>query len=209
MAPAFVIGGSAGARVSLVAAIHHPEVVDRLAVLWMTGGALSLALLAYLYCHNSMAAAARDGMEGVAALPEWQEQIQRNPRNRDILLKQNADEFVEKMKAWGASLIATDEKTIPGITPEQFAQLKMPVMVFRSGKSDIHHPRGTSEAVHAAIPGAKLVEPPWGDREWLERTKAAATHGEGLFVRWPLLAPQLLEFAEPRRPDLIGRINKP
>ena len=160
MAPAFVIGGSAGARVSLVAAIHHPDVVDRLAVLWMTGGALSLALLAYLYCHNSMAAAARDGMEGVAALPEWQEQIQRNPRNREILLSQNADAFVEKMKSWGAALLATDEKTIPGITPEQFAKLKMPVMVFRSGQSDIHHPRATSEAVHAAIPGvhAALVK---------------------------------------------------
>jgi hypothetical protein len=46
------------------------------------------------------------------------------------------------------------------------------------------------------LPNAQLVEPPWGDTEWHER-QAARTSGEapGLFVRWPLLAPQLLEWA--------------
>ena len=42
-----------------------------------------------------------------------------------------------------------------------------------------------------ALPQARLVEPPWGDREWLERQDA---HDAGIFVRWPLLAPQLLEW---------------
>jgi hypothetical protein len=41
------------------------------------------------------------------------------------------------------------------------------------------------------LPQARLVEPPWGDREWIERQ---GTHDEGLFVRWPKLAPQLLEW---------------
>ena len=40
-------------------------------------------------------------------------------------------------------------------------------------------------------PLARLVEPPWGDREWIERGEARE---EGLFARWPLLAPQLLEW---------------
>jgi pimeloyl-ACP methyl ester carboxylesterase len=194
MAPAMVIGGSAGARVSLLAAVHHPDVVERLAVLWITGGLLSLAMLANLYCHESMFVAARDGMDAVAELPEWKEQVERNPRNREILRRQDRDAFVEKMMTWGASLIATGDQPVPGLEVSQLAELEMPVMVFHSGKSDVHHPRATSEAVHAAVPGSKLVEPPWGDREWLERTKAATT-GEGLFARWPLLAPQLLEFA--------------
>ena len=38
------------------------------------------------------------------------------------------------------------------------------------------------------------AEPPWGDREWLDRLQAQAA-GEGLFARWPLLAPQILAFA--------------
>lgn len=195
MAPAMVIGGSAGARVSLLAATHHPDVVDRLAVLWITGGLLSLAMLANLYCHDPMFMAAREGMEAVAQLPTYAEPLRRHPPNREILLRQDRQAFVRKMLDWGAALIATGDAPVPGLEPALLAQLKMPVMVFRSGASDVHHPRATSEAVAGAIPGAKLVEPPWGDREWLDRTKAQE-QGEGLFARWPLLAPQLLEFAQ-------------
>ena len=195
MAPAVVIGGSAGARVSLLTAVYHPDVVERLAMLWITGGALSLAMLANLYCHDPMFAAAIGGMEAVAALPGWKELVEHSPRNREILLAQDPEAFIEKMKAWGGALIATDGQAVPGLSASQLEGLKMPVMVFRGGKSDVHHPRATSEAVHRAIPGSSLVEPPWGDREWLDRC-VAQTQGEGLFARWPLLAPQLLDFAK-------------
>jgi len=194
MAPAMLIGGSAGARVSLLAAVHHPDVVERLAILWITGGMLSLAMLAYVYCHDPMFAAAQGGMEAVAQLPGWQEVLTRNPRNRQILLGQDPEAFIEKMKAWGASMVANADQPVPGLSASQLAGLHMPVMIFRGGKSDVHHPRETSEAVHHAIPGSQLVEPPWGDREWLDRTLAQAK-GEGLFARWPLLAPQLVAFA--------------
>jgi pimeloyl-ACP methyl ester carboxylesterase len=194
MSPALVIGGSAGSRVSLLTAIHHPEVVERLALLWISGGLLSLAALANLYCHDPMFMAALDGMQAVAELPEWKALVERNPRNREILLSQDRDAFVAKMMAWGAAFVAGGDQPVPGISAEQLGDLRVPVMVFRSGQSDIHHPRATSEAVARGIPGALLVEPPWGDREWLDRMKAQA-QGEGLFVRWPLLAPQLLDFA--------------
>jgi hypothetical protein len=71
------------------------------------------------------------------------------------------------------------------------AALDIPALVFRSGKSDVWHTRATSEHLAEVLPQARLVEPPWGDREWLERGE----HREdGIFVRWPLLAPQLLEW---------------
>jgi pimeloyl-ACP methyl ester carboxylesterase len=195
MSPAYIIGGSAGARVSLLTAIRHPDVAERLAVLWITGGLLGLAMLAYHYCHNSMYAAAVGGMEAVTQLPEWKESLERNPRNRDIMLRQDAQAFVQKMMDWGAAYIPAPGVSVPGVTPDALKKLKLPVMVFRSGQSDVHHPRITSETVAAGIPGAKLVEPPWGDREWLDRGVAQA-RGEGIFARWPLLAPQLLEFAK-------------
>jgi pimeloyl-ACP methyl ester carboxylesterase len=170
-------------------------VVERLFVLWATGGLLGLAMLAYHYCHNTMFAAALGGMDAVIALPEWKEQLERNPRNRDILKRMDAQAVVDKMMAWGAAYIPAPGVAVPGCPPEALAKLKMPVMVLRSGKSDVHHPRVTSEAVHAAIPGSKIAEPPWGDREWLDRS-AAVARGEGIFQRWPLLAPQILEFAK-------------
>jgi pimeloyl-ACP methyl ester carboxylesterase len=196
LAPALVVGGSAGSRVSLLTAIRHPDVVERLFVLWISGGAVGLAALAFHYCHESLAAASLGGMEAVAALPAWQEQLTRNPRNREILLAQDVAAFVETMKQWAKGYFPMDDSPVPGLVPSELAKLRMPVMVLRSGESDYHHPRETSETVHRMIPGSRIAEPPWGDREWIERLQASA-RGEGLFVRWPLLAPQILQFAGP------------
>lgn len=42
--------------------------------------------------------------------------------------------------------------------------------------------------------GVRLLEPPWGDREWTERGEKRDARGESLFARWPLLVPQLADF---------------
>jgi pimeloyl-ACP methyl ester carboxylesterase len=197
LSPALVIGGSAGSRVSLLTAIRHPDVVERLFLLWISGGAVGLSALAYYYCHDSCAAAVTSGMAAVAELPGWKEQISRNPAARDSLLRQDPANFVRVMKKWAEAYFPRENSPVPGSLPAQLATLKMPVMVLRSGLSDIHHPRETSEALHAMIPGSSIAEPPWGDREWIDRGLAAA-RGEGLFARWPLLAPQILQFAGAR-----------
>ena len=98
------------------------------------------------------------------------------------------------MKTWAEAFVPAADSPVPGSTAAQLRALKMPTMILRSGESDFHHPRVTSEGVHALIPGSQIAEPPWGDREWLDRLQAQAA-GEGLFARWPLLAPQILAFA--------------
>jgi pimeloyl-ACP methyl ester carboxylesterase len=192
--PALLIGGSAGSRVSLLTAVRNPGVVERLFLLWISGGAVGLASLAYYYCHDPLAAAAMGGMEAVAALPGWKEPLTRNPGNRERLLEQDASTFIQTMQTWAEGFVPAADSPVPGTTAAQFGALKMPAMILRSGKSDFHHPRVTSEAVHALIPGSQIAEPPWEDREWLNRLQAQA-EGEGLFARWPLLAPQILAFA--------------
>jgi len=192
--PALLIGGSAGSRVSLLTAIRDPAVADRLFLLWISGGALGLAVLAYHYCHDQLAAAAMGGMPAVAALPSFKEALSRNPGNRDRLLGQDTSTFIQTMKTWAEAFVPAADSPVPGSTAAQLRALKMPTMILRSGESDFHHPRVTSEGVHALIPGSQIAEPPWGDREWLDRLQAQAA-GEGLFARWPLLAPQILAFA--------------
>jgi pimeloyl-ACP methyl ester carboxylesterase len=192
--PALLIGGSAGSRVSLLTAIRDPGVAERLFLLWISGGALGLAVLAYHYCHDQLAAAAMGGMPAVAALPSFKEALSRNPGNRDRLLGQNTSTFIQTMKTWAEAFVPAADSPVPGTSAAQLRALKMPTMILRSGESDFHHPRVTSEGVHALIPGSQIAEPPWGDREWLERLQAQAA-GEGLFARWPLLAPQILAFA--------------
>jgi pimeloyl-ACP methyl ester carboxylesterase len=194
LAPALLIGGSAGSRVSLLTALRDPGVAERLFLFWISGGAVGLTMLSYHYCHDSLAAAALGGMSAVAALPAWSEPLRRNPRNRAKLLSLDEHAFIDTMKRWAGSFLPSPDSPVPGTCAEQLSALKIPTLVLRSGQSDFHHPRETSEALHALIPGSRIAEPPWGDREWLERLQAQAA-GEGLFARWPLLAPQILAFA--------------
>jgi pimeloyl-ACP methyl ester carboxylesterase len=194
LGPSHLVGGSAGSRVSLITAVRHPDVVERMFLLWISGGVVSLASLAFYYCHDSLAAAAIGGMEAVAGLPCWAEPLARNTGNRDLLLRQNVPTFIETMKHWAESFFPLQDSPVPGVLPSELRALKLPVMVLRSGTSDFHHPREVSEAVQAEIPGAEVAEPPWGDREWIDRLQAQAA-GEGLFLRWPLLAPQILRFS--------------
>jgi hypothetical protein len=176
--------------VSLLTAARHPEVAKALAVWWISGGVYGQLLLATHYCGNSIAAAWRDGMEAVAALPEWAEVQERNPDNRARFLAQDPQSFIATLEQWMLAYCPRPDELIPGLPDAQTGALGHPTLVFRSGESDPHHTRATSERLAGLLLDAQLVEPPWGDREWAERGQAAAA-GEGLFARWPLLAPQL------------------
>jgi pimeloyl-ACP methyl ester carboxylesterase len=191
-----LVGGSAGSRISLMAAIRMRENVSKVACWWLSGGAIGLAGLAWFYCGDQVAAASRGGMEEVVKLPSWADQISRNPRIRDILLRQDPDTFIEVMQKWAKAFNYSDETPMPGISPAEFASLTMPVLLFRSGKSDMAHTRRTSEWVHELIPGSILREPPWGDQEWnyVSTFPNDVAARRGRFERWPLIAPSVLEF---------------
>ena len=194
MAPAVIIGGSGGARVSLLAASRHREVASGLALWWISGGVYGLLILATHYCGGSLAAAWTEGMEAVANLEEWSESIERNPSNRQRFLGQDRDEFITAMERWMAAYCPRDDEHIPGLPDAEARALDVPALVFRSGASDVNHTRATSEVLAELLPQGRLAEPPWGDREWIERGAARLERGEGIFSRWPLLAPQLLEW---------------
>jgi pimeloyl-ACP methyl ester carboxylesterase len=198
MAPALVVGGSGGSRQMLTMTTRHPDVVERLFLFWMTGGVMGVVQIAFFYCHDSWLAAATGGMEAVAELPLWKGTIAKNPRNRELLLKMDPQVFMQKMIDWAEAFMPTPGSPVGGINPADLAKLKMPVMILNSGKSDFNHPRATTEAVHKLIPHSQLADPPWGDREWIDRMSEMLRlndGGQGLFARWPLLAPQILAFA--------------
>jgi pimeloyl-ACP methyl ester carboxylesterase len=201
MTPAVIAGGSGGSRVSLLAASRHPEVASALAVWWITGGVLGLMSLGTYYCSPSIRAAWMGGMDEVVALPEWAEVLERNPANRQRFLDQDPQQFVETFERWMAAYCPRDDEPVPGMSTDDAQQMNLPALVFRSGASDMHHRRETSEHLARVLPNARLVEPPWGDTEWHERQEAR-TSGEapGLFVRWPLLAPVLHDWVK----DVLG-----
>jgi pimeloyl-ACP methyl ester carboxylesterase len=191
MTPAVIIGGSGGARVSLLAAAQ-PGAASGLAIWWISGGVYGLLTLAMHYCGGSLAAAwTSGGMEAVAELPEWAEVTARNEGNRRRILDQDPKAFIAAMERWMMAYSPSEDEPVPGLSVAAARAMDIPALVFRSGESDVWHTRATSERLAEVLPEARLVEPPWGDREWLERQD---THDDGIFVRWPLLAPQLLEW---------------
>ncbi len=194
--PVVIAGGSGGSRVSMLAAGRHPELCDALAIWWISGGTLGLIGLGFHYCSPSIRAAWNGGMEAVVELDAWAEQLEKNPRNRRRMLDLDPQEFIRTMERWMVAYCPCDDALVPGLSADEHGALTMPTLVFRSGASDVNHTRATSEAIAEALPNARLVEPPWGDREWMER-QAARNRGEGdLFDGWPQLAPQLLAWAD-------------
>ncbi len=193
--PTVIIGGSGGARVSLLTAARHPELARGLAIWWISGGVYGLMSLGNYYCAPSIAAIWNGTMEDVANLPQWEEVVRRNPRNRERFLALDPAEFKATMERWMHAYCACGDPLVPGLTDEEAAAVTIPVLVFRSGAADMAHPRETSERLAANLPTARLVEPPWGDREWIER-QDSAQRGGTLFERWPLLVPQLIEWAD-------------
>ncbi len=194
MAPAVIAGGSGGSRVSLLTAARHPDVAAGLALWWISGGVFGLISLGVHYCGDSIVAAWRDGMAAVADLPVWAEVIERNPANRVVFLAQDRRRFITTLEHWMLAYCPRHDQLVPGLPDDRAKAVDVPALVFRSGASDPHHTRDTSERLAALLGRAELVEPPWPDTEWNERVDAAQSAGSGLFERWPLLAPQLLDW---------------
>jgi pimeloyl-ACP methyl ester carboxylesterase len=193
MTPAVIMGGSGGARVSLLAAARHPDKTAGVAMLNMSGGVYGLMTLGVHYCGGSLAAAWTKDMAAVADLPEWSEVITRNPRNRQLFLDQDRKEFIATMERWMAAYCYSDDEAVPGLSNDEARRIAVPALVFRSGGSDVNHTRATSERIAELLPNTQLVEPPWGDTEWNERMAEGPAR---LFHRWPLIAPQLDNWAK-------------
>ncbi|CUU54596.1 Pimeloyl-ACP methyl ester carboxylesterase [Parafrankia irregularis] len=195
LGPTVIAGGSGGSRVSLLTAARHRDIAAGLAIWWLSGGVYGLMSIGVHYAAGSFTAAWHHGMEAVADLPEWQEPITRNPANRQRILDQDRREFLATMERWMAVYSPRDGELVPGLPDDDARGLDIPALVFRSGESDLHHRRETSEHIARLLPRAVLAEPPWGDTEWNDRHTPEARE-EGLFARWPLLAPPLLAWAD-------------
>lgn len=193
---ALVYGASGGSREALLTAIRHPDVAAGVFCQWLSGGGIGIATLPNAYNAGPCMAAAMGGMEAVAAGPDFKDQIARNPSNRDRLLAWDAEAFGQKMRDWADWFFCEPGQPISCTRAGDLEGIAVPVVILRSGKSDMHHTRATSEAVAAMIPGAELQEPPWGDREWIERLGATfADPTRGLFESMPMLVPQIKALA--------------
>lgn len=191
--PVTLAGASGGARVSLFTAVKHPGRVAALFLWWITGGAAGLASLIHHTYGESVAAAATGNMDAVLKLPAWKEALERNPGNRARLLELSPQAFIQKMQQWGWACFPTDGSPIPGLTRHDLGGIHVPAAIVRNGKHDPYHLPEASEQLARVVPGATLLNAPWGDDEFIERLRNVAKDG-GLFTRSDLLAPPIADF---------------
>jgi pimeloyl-ACP methyl ester carboxylesterase len=192
LAPALLVGGSAGARISLFAARVAPEVVKGLLLCWISGGLISMMRLGSFYCCEPAEVAALKTMEEVAAMPIWSQQIAANPRNRDYMLNQDPQAFIAQMERWAHGYIPSPDTPVGGFAAEDFARLTMPVTILRGSPRDLYHPAWVCEQVHERLPNSQMIDPPWHIDIFADRMN----DGKGLFSDFPMLAPVVSEFAE-------------
>lgn len=91
------------------------------------------------------------GMEAVLELPGWQAVLEQNPNNYDRFLSMDRLAFVGVTERWMMAYYPCDDtRFVPGLDDVDVARLNLPILVFRSGSTDISHPRATSERLAAS-----------------------------------------------------------
>ena len=159
--PAYVGGGSAGCRVSLMLAIRYPADVKGLLLWWVTGGAVAAERLGHQYYGEFIEAAAAGGMEAVIATPFFSERIQQNPSNKDRLLSMDPANFIEVMARW-RSFFTADSPVI-GATEDELRGITAPAIII-SGDDDIHL-RAAADTLDHLLPRSNLHPPLWSSAE--------------------------------------------
>ena len=197
--PVTLLGGSGGARDSMLTTMLYPDLVDKLVVWNIVGGVYGSFVLGSHYVIPSIFAVRGAGMKAVARVPEWRERIEDNPDNRDRILAYDADEFLKLMLRWLNAFVSKPGQTIPGVEDEMFDRIQVPTLIIRGGENDLDHPKRTSLEVSCLIKGSTLIDPPWPEDAW-ERAGEARASGKvkrfNLFDTWKLAAPPILDFLE-------------
>lgn len=190
-----IVGGSGGARDSVMTTVLYPELVDRLFVWQPVGGVFSTMNMAAYYVLPSMGVARTGGIQAVMEMPGWAELIEANPRNKQRFLDLGTDGFMTAMARWLNAWIPRAEQVIPGVDDWLVQRIDVPAVVVRSGKGDMDHPLRTSFDLHTLIKGSRFAEPPWAEDAW-ERSSERQRLGQGTCLdHWAEAAPMILDFS--------------
>ncbi|MDG4668486.1 alpha/beta hydrolase [Mycobacterium sp. 236(2023)] len=200
--PVILLGGSGGARDSMLTTMLYPEIVKKLVVWNIVGGVYGSFVLGSYYIVPSILAVRGAGMKAVAHIAEWQERIAENPDNEARILEQDSDAFLKLMLRWLNAFVPKPGQTIPGVEDEMFDNITVPTLIIRGGENDLDHPKRTSLEVSCLIKGSKVIDPPWPEDAW-ERAGEARASGKvkrfNMFDTWVQAAPAILDFLKKSR----------
>lgn len=188
--PAWLAGGSAGCRVSVLTALRRPEAARGL-ILWSaSGGPYGCQFLGFQYHVPYIMAAERGGMPAIAKTPFFAERIAADPANRERLLSLDPQAFIAVLKRWNAFFYYSPDCTLAGVPDARLRDLALPTLIFAGG--DDIHPPAVSQALARLIPSSTLAPSAWRGEDWMDRF-TGRTPGS-VFDLYPLLAPAIVDF---------------
>jgi pimeloyl-ACP methyl ester carboxylesterase len=122
-------GGSSGCRLAVLLALRHPEMVSALLLWRVTGGAHACKALAHQYYGAFIEAAEKGGMKAVCETEHFAGCIAANPRNRDILMGFEVEDFIRRMRDWSEYYIRDSDLPIIGASEKDLRSLKVPACI--------------------------------------------------------------------------------
>ncbi|MBW8826022.1 MAG: alpha/beta hydrolase [Acidobacteria bacterium] len=201
LAPAWLLGGSAGSRVSYITAARHPVQVRGLVVWSVSGGPYASQNLGHDYHRPFIDAAIRGGMAGVAATPFFAARLAVNPDAESHLLATEPELFIAAMRRWNEDFFAQPGASLPSASDAELRSIRCPTLIFEG--NDDFHPAAAAEALHRLVPGAVLAPLPWTGEEFMFRQLGRV---EGtIFDLYPQLLPAILEYVDAVEGARAGR----
>jgi pimeloyl-ACP methyl ester carboxylesterase len=147
-------GSSAGARLALLFALRHPDVVKGLLLWRVTGGQHAAQKLAHQYYESYAELARTGGMAAVCASEHFADCIKARPSNRDRLMAMKPADFIAVMNVWRDNFLAAANLPVVGATEEQLRAMKIPACIV-SGNDKVHTP-ATARKAAGLIPGSEF-----------------------------------------------------
>ncbi len=161
--PCFIGGSSAGARMSVLVYLRHPEAVRALLLMRVTGGEFAFKKLPPQYYGQFIDAAKAGGMAAVCAHEQYKERITANPENGKYLMAMDPKEYIRVMSHWLDIFTRGPVKPMMGVAEEKLRAIKVPAILIPG--NDLTHSMEQGRAIQKVIPGCKLHELPLEDTQ--------------------------------------------
>ena len=158
---AFISGASAGARMSVLVYLRHPEAVRGLLLMRVTGGEFAAGRLPDMYYGQFIKAAREGGMAAVCATEQYRERIAANPESGKRLMAMDPREYIRVMSHWLDVFTSGPVKPMMGVKESDLRAIKVPTLVIPG--NDKTHSMPCGRAVQAIIPASRLHELPLED----------------------------------------------
>jgi pimeloyl-ACP methyl ester carboxylesterase len=161
--PAFFGGSSAGARLAMMVKRRHPEAVNGLLLMRVTGGEFAAGRLPNIYYGQFIQAAEQGGMAAVCETEAYRERLALNPESRAQLMAMDAREYIRVMSRWLENFLSGPINPVMGITESELRAYRVPAMVVPG--NDRTHSSVNGRAAARLIPRSELHELPLEDQD--------------------------------------------